>query len=118
MNRTIATALIAFAAASSAFADDITIEARPFVSTLSTAQVQAELQQFKQSGVNPWAMSYNPLANFRSARTREEVTAEYLRSREETAALTAEDSGSAYLAAHNRATTAAPVLAGQPVNAQ
>jgi hypothetical protein len=44
------------------------------------------------------------------------VTAEYLGSREQTAATTGEDSGAAWLAAHQP--SAAPVLAGTPVNAQ
>ena len=45
-----------------------------------------------------------------------QVTADYQAAREQTAAATGEDSGSAWLAAHPPA--AAPVLAGQPVNAQ
>jgi hypothetical protein len=118
MNRTIATALIAFSAASSAFADDITHERKPYTTTLSPAQVQSELQQFRQSGVNPWAQGYDQLAGFQSTKTRAQVTADFLQSRDETDALTAEDSGSAYLSAHSHGTVAAPVLAGQPVNAQ
>lgn len=118
MNRTIATALIAIAAASSAFADDITIDSQPFTSTKTRAQVQAELQQYQQAGVNPWSQSYNPLKSFQSTKTRAEVKADYLKSRAETAALTGEDSGSAYLSANARTAVAAPVLAGQPVNAQ
>ena len=79
--------------------------------------MQAELQQYQAAGVNPWSQSYNQLRGFESGKTRAQVTAEYLRSRGETAALTAEDSGSAYLSARMPA-IAAPVLAGQPVNAQ
>lgn len=81
------------------------------------AAVQAEFAGFKQAGVNPWSTSYNPLKSFQSTRTRAEVTAEYIASRDAVAALTREDSGSAYLAARH-AVPAARQLAGQPVNAQ
>jgi hypothetical protein len=116
MNRTIATALIAFAA-SSAFAESPIADATPFVSAVSRTQVQAELAQFKASGVNPWAQHYDQLAGFRSAKSRAQVSAEYVQSRDETAALTAEDSGSAWLSAGARG-VAAPVFAGQPTRAQ
>src|SRR4051812_9370091 len=101
MNRTLAVALLAISAASSALADDITIDPTPFVSTRTRAEVQAELRQFKQAGVNPWAQGYDQLARLRSTKTRAQVTAEYLQSREEAAALGAEDSGSAWLAARS-----------------
>jgi hypothetical protein len=55
--------------------------------------------------------------HFVSTKTRAEVTAEYLATRQATAALTAEDSGSAYLAQRRQAEKAA-VVAGRPVNAQ
>jgi hypothetical protein len=115
MNRLILAPVLAAAFAAPVFADDITPEPAPIVSSATRAQVQAELQQFKQ-GANPWSQTYNPLASFRGQRTRADVQAEYLRSRDEVAALTSEDSGSAYLAI--RTPAAAPVLAGQPVNAQ
>jgi hypothetical protein len=99
MNRNFALSLVlAAAAAGPAFADDITIEATPFVSTLSRAQVQSELQQFRQSGVNPWADEYNPVASFRSDRTRAEVTGEFLAERDAVSAMGGEDSGSVYMA--------------------
>ena len=81
------------------------------------AQVQADLNQYRQAGANPWSTSYNPLKEFRGQRTRAEVQAEFLASRNAVAAMTAEDSGSAYLAARKPAATA-PQLAGTPVNAQ
>jgi hypothetical protein len=116
MNRKIATALVVAAAAvaGNAFADDITVETTPFTSTASRAQVQAELQAYKQAGVNPWATSYNPLRSFKSGKTRAEVTAEYLNSRDEVAALTAEDSGSAYLTQLAAGRTPNQYFAGQP----
>jgi hypothetical protein len=97
MNRNIAISLLVLAGASSAFADDITVDSTPFVSSASRAQVQSELQQSRQSGVNPWAQDYNQLAEFRSAKSRGEVAGEYIRSRGEAAAFVAEDSGSVML---------------------
>lgn len=102
MNRHFALALVtaaaAVAAASPAFADDITIDPTPFTSTRSRAEVIGEMQQFRRAGINPWADEYNPLAGFRSDRTREQVTLEYQATRASVAALTGEDSGSMYLA--------------------
>ena len=115
MNRyAIAIALASLAAAGQAFADDITIETTPFVSTLSRAQVQQELAQFKASGVNPWSQSYDQLAGFQSNRSRADVTAEYVRSRDAVAAFTGEDSGSAFLAGGQGEDTRASTVAGQP----
>ena len=118
MNRYLLASLLAVAAASTnvAFADDPTVETHRFVPSMTRADVQADLQQYKAAGVNPWSTSYNPLARFTSGRTRADVTAEYLQSRDEVAALNAEDSGSAYLAAQARRMTPAPVLAGRAVD--
>ena len=116
MNRTIAIAAIALSAVTSAFADDITLETAPFVSALSRAEVRAELQQSQRAGVDPWSQAYQPLAAFHSVRSRAEVRADYLQSRGQAAALTGEDSGSAWFASH--AVDASAVLAGQPVNAR
>ena len=121
MNRYLLASLLAISAASAnvAFADDITVETRPFQSSTTRAEVQAQLQQYKAQRVNPWSMSYNPLARFSSDRTRADVTAEYLRARDEVAALNAEDSGSAWLAAHTtRRVAPGPVLAGRTVDAR
>jgi hypothetical protein len=52
-----------------------------------------------------------------SSKTRAQVRAEFLASRQQTAALTREDSGSQWLAAQ-RSAERAQVLAGQPVNGQ
>jgi hypothetical protein len=99
MNRNFVLALfVAFAASGPALADDITIDPHPFVSTLTRAQVMEDLRQYRQSGVNPWADDYDQLAHARSTRTRAEVTAEFMDSRNEVAAFTGEDSGSRYLA--------------------
>lgn len=119
MNRYLAVSLLALAAAaaSPAFADDITVDTTPFVSTRSRAEVQAELAAFRKAGVNPWSQAYNPLKTFTSRTTRAQVTGEYLQSRDEVDALTAEDSGSFFLS-QRVPTGAVRVLAGQPVNAQ
>ncbi|HWP10269.1 MAG TPA: DUF4148 domain-containing protein [Ramlibacter sp.] len=119
MNRKFALAfVIASAAAGNAFADDITVDTTPFASSASRAQVQAELAQFKQSGSNPWSNQYNPLAKFRSQLTRAEVVAAYIAARDEVAAFTGEDSGSAYLARHEDAAADPTRVAGRPDNAQ
>ena len=99
MNRKIASALVIAAyVTGNAFADDITVDPTPFAGTKSRVEVQAELAQHKAAGVNPWSTQYNPLKQFRSAKTREAVVAEYIAARDEVAALNSEDSGSAYLA--------------------
>jgi len=118
MNRSIAIAAIALAAASTAFAESPLANAgNAFAGGKNRTEVQAELQQYKAAGVNPWSTSYNQLRGLQSSKTRAQVTADYLHSRAETAAMTGEDSGSAWLSARSRSAVA-PVLAGQPVNAQ
>jgi len=88
-----------------------------FNGTLSRAEVQSQLSAYKQAGVNPWSMSYDQLAQARGTRSRADVRAEFLASRDQVAAMGREDSGSAYLsqlAAHRG--DAGTNLAGQPVN--
>ena len=98
MNRIITTALLAASAAlaGNAFADDIT-PSQPFVSTEDRAQVQAGVAQ-ASTAANPSSIAYNPLATFQSSRTREEVRAEYIASRDQVAAMVGEDSGAFALA--------------------
>ena len=115
---TVASLVLASAFAASAFAETPTVVTEPFVSTKSRAEVQAELAQYKQAGVNPWSTQYNPLRGFRSAVTREAVTAEYIASRDVVRALGAEDSGSTYFAQQRSPALDTSVLAGQPQNAQ
>lgn len=124
MNRHTAIALVIASAAvagnavaGTSLAGDISVETRPFVSSVARADVQAELRQYKQAGVNPWSMAYNPLRDFRSTRTRAEVTAELKASRDQVAAFTREDSGSAYLAG-NANQAKVQQVAGQPRSAQ
>lgn len=70
-----------------------------FAPAKTRAQVQDELVQFRaEYPVSPWSFRYNPLATFKSATTRADVTAAYIADRDAVAAFTGEDSGSAYLA--------------------
>lgn len=108
--------LLAFAcaaAAGNALADDISVDPHPFVSSVSRAQVQEELRQFRQAGVNPWSDDYNPLAGSAGTGSRAEATAAFLAARDLVAAFAGEDSGSSYLArmAHAGARPAATELA-------
>ena len=122
MNRShLAIAAILSLAAVAAQADDMDRSGQ-FAATTTAApaartQVQAQFVEYKATGVNPWSISYNPLNSFRSSKTRAQVTAEYLGSRDAVAAFTSEDSGSAYLAARKPLPNATQ-FAGQPVNAQ
>lgn len=118
MNRKIAIAIVTIAAAAgSAFAEDYDSYNPAMQSSLSRAEVHAELAQFKQSGVNPSSKTYNPLHGFRSTTSRDAVAAEYLASRNRVAAFTGEDSGSAYLA-RSPSTSGSITVAGQPRAAQ
>jgi hypothetical protein len=114
MNRKIATALLIVAAVGNASADDISVDPTPFVSVKSRAEVREDLDRFKQAGINPWSMTYNPLQNLQSSKMRAEVTAEYLAARKEVMAITSEDSGSAYLMRMANRSTVGQNLAGQP----
>jgi hypothetical protein len=114
--KTLSAVLVA-AAAATAFAETPTVVKDDFVSTRTRAEVQAELFAYKKAGVNPWSMSYNQLAGFKSATSREQVVADYIAARDEVAAINSEDSGSAYFAQGHRTNNSA-TLAGTPVNAQ
>jgi len=119
MKAKIATALLFAAVAGSALAESPTVVTEPFASSKSRAEVQAELHAYKSAGVNPWSTSYNPLAQFKSGISREQVTAQYVASRAEANAIHGEDSGSSYFAqGHSPRTLNGAVVAGQPVNAQ
>jgi hypothetical protein len=107
MNRKFALALV-LSVAGAAQADDPTPEPPQFISAHSRADVIAELQQFRRSGIDPWAQDYNPIAAFHGSRSRASVRDEYIAARGAVAALNGEDSGSMYLAqsrtAHPQAT--------------
>lgn len=119
MNAKLALSSLVLAAsfAGNAFAEGPIYGNDVFTGSKSVAEVRAELDAYKKSGVNPWSTSYNPLKGFQSATTREAVTADYLAARNEVRALSGEDSGSSYLAQH-RAIGVSSTLAGTPANAQ
>lgn len=120
MNRhLVATSIVLAAAfAGNAFAEGPIQGNDPFTGSKTRAEVQADLAAYKSAGVNPWSMSYNPLASFRSTTTRAAVTADYVASRDVVHAFTSEDSGSSYLAHARVPMNAATTLAGQAQNAQ
>lgn len=117
MNRKIALAALALAAvAGSASAEDYGSYNPAVQSSRSRADVQAELAQYRQAGVNPWSTSHNPLRSFTSTASRQQVTGEYLAARERVAAMTGEDSGSALLSRRERREVS--TVAGQPRSAE
>ena len=122
MNAKLALSSLALAAAfaGNAFAEspNAGVYNDQFTAGKTRAEVQAELAAYKQTGVNPWSTQYNPLRSFQSTRTRADVVADYVGSRDEVHALTAEDSGSAYLAQVRAAGVPPSMLAGQPRNPQ
>jgi hypothetical protein len=112
---TTAAAILAVAAMTSgaAYADDITIDSTPFVSTKTRAEVQAEVvgrAEALRMASSEWTMSQasQPSSGYTSAQAK----AEYIASRSEVRALTAEDSGSSYLASLPRRMSAGVILAG------
>lgn len=117
MNRkSLLVALAIAAAAGSSFAESYAEYNTPFVSSAARAEVAAQLAQPQQGTVSPWSNRYNPLAQFRSTKTRAEVVAVYLADRDVVNALNGEDSGSSYLA--GAATVAGRArLAGRPAAA-
>lgn len=112
MNRKLATTLtiastaaaaFAFAAITSgnAYADDITIDPNPFVSTRTRAEVQAEVMgqaEALRMASSEWGTQLNTATLPQSTVTRTQVQQEYITTRNEVNALNAEDSGSSYLA--------------------
>lgn len=116
----LAVAAFAAVAATGAHADeaDASQYVVNFQGSRTRAEVQAELLQYQRAGVNPWSIRYNPLAQFKSAKSRDQVQAEYRAEREAVAAMTAEDSGSAYLTRLAATRSVGTTLAGTPAGAQ
>lgn len=85
---------VAIIAAGDAHADDITVDTTPFASRLSRDEVSAQLRVAYPGG-NPWSSRYN-MFQIASAVSRDQVSREYVKLRDEVQALTGEDSGSAY----------------------
>lgn len=92
-----AAAAAAMALPRSAFADDITIDTQPFVSSRTRGEVQQELLgQARQvrAGATEWSLQQG--AVLKGKVTAAEVRADFVANRREVGALTAEDSGSSY----------------------
>ena len=112
MNRNLATTLtlvstgaaalaLAAIASGNAYADDITIDPTPFVSSRTRAEVQAEVMgqgEALRMASSEWSTQQDAAVLPQSTLTRAQVTQEYIASRREVNALNAEDSGSSYLA--------------------
>jgi hypothetical protein len=113
---TVSSLVLAAAFAGNAFAESPIQANDSFAGAKSRAEVQAELGSYKKAGVNPWSNWYNPLRTFQSQTSRDAVVAEYLASRDQVNAFTAEDSGSAYLARTHTPGVAPSTLAGLPAN--
>ncbi|HWP13172.1 MAG TPA: DUF4148 domain-containing protein [Ramlibacter sp.] len=112
-----AAAILAVAAIASgnAYADDITVDNTPFVSTKTRAEVQAEVMgQAEQLRIasSEWSMQSNHAFQPSSSYTRAQAKAEYIASRDQVKALNAEDSGSSYFAALPRSAGAGVIMAG------
>ena len=100
MNKLTLIAALSIAAAGSAWADDITIDTTPFVSTKTRAEVKAEWVQARADGsLAALTADYVPAQRFASTLTRQEVLAEVRINRDGFAlAMTGEDSGAFYMA--------------------
>ncbi|HWP10371.1 MAG TPA: hypothetical protein VNN06_01010 [Ramlibacter sp.] len=127
MNRNLASALtivstaaaaFAFAAMASgnAYADDITVDNTPFVSTRTRAEVQAEVmgqaEQLRMAN-SEWSTQLNQPSRPQGGLTSAQAKAEYIAARNQVNALNSEDSGSSYLAALPRSKDATVIMAGQ-----
>lgn len=92
-----AAAAAAMALPRTAFADDITIETKPFVSSRTRGDVREELlgqARLVRAGATEWSQQQG--AVLKGQVTAPEVRADYLANRREVSALTAEDSGSTW----------------------
>lgn len=97
---TVAAALAVTAIASGkAFADDITIDDTPFVSTRTRAEVRNELLRpadRESAFTTEWTLQQDPAPVIKSSYTSQQARAEFKTSRQIVSALNGEDSGSAY----------------------
>jgi len=95
----VAAGSVAMLAPAPAYADDITIDPTPFVSTLSRAQVRGDLTAATPAAPagfssDPWSTRYNQFMMPASQQTRADAIAVYKASRDMVWALGREDSGS------------------------
>ena len=106
---------VAAIASGNAYADDITVDNTPFVSSRTRAEVQAEVMgqsELLRTASGEWATQLTQAPQPQSAYTRAQAKAEYIASRSEVNALTAEDSGSSYFARLPRGMSTSVILAG------
>ena len=82
-------------ASTPAYADDITVEQAPFVSSRTRAEVTAELKT-PYAGGNPWSGAYNMFQG-RSTAASEQIQGEYTANRDGANAFHGEDSGSVHI---------------------
>jgi hypothetical protein len=92
---TIALLALAVIASTPAYADDITVEQSPFVSSRTREEVSAEAKT-PYPGGNPWSGAYNMFQS-RSTATSEQIQGEYITNRDTANAFHGEDSGSVYI---------------------
>jgi hypothetical protein len=92
---TIALLAAAVIASTPAYADDITVEQSPFVSSRTRQEVSAEAKT-PYPGGNPWSGTYN-MFQARSTATSEQIQGEYRVNRDRVNAFHGEDSGSVYI---------------------
>ena len=105
---------LAVMASSNAYADDITVDNTPFVSSKTRAEVQAEvIGQDMTIASSEWAGQMNEPRRTMSDLTRAQSTAEYLSARREVSALNAEDSGSSYFATLPRRVDGSVIMASE-----
>lgn len=122
MNRNIAFSLVlATAAIGNAYAGDGEFahdQTTPVTSTVSRAQVKAELAQYRRDGIDTSSYEYNPLSQFKSGLTRAEVTADYIANRSQVAEMNAEASGAEAVARNVERRPSTIQMAGQTENAK
>lgn len=99
---TVALATLASAImAGNAMAEGPLVDSTPFVSSRTRADVRAELMRDRNmvtSAANEWTSQLNEPHQVASGYTREQARAEFIASREEVRAATAEHGGSGYFA--------------------
>jgi hypothetical protein len=113
---TTAAAIFAAAAIASgnAYADDITVDKTPFVSSRTRAEVQAEVMgqaELLRIASSEYSTQGNQAAKPTSGYTRAQATAEYIGVRNQVHAMNGEDSGSSYFAALPRGMDASVIVA-------
>jgi hypothetical protein len=109
-----AATLAAVLMSGNALAESPTIDTTPFISTLSRAEVRAEVlrarDQVSAAGTE-WAMQQNERQPIMAGLSRAQVTAEYIAARDQVHAMNAEDSGSSHFA-QSRVYPAGTTIAG------